>query len=130
MDKYDKLEKLIKEGFAEMKNSIGDLKDDMVGMKKEINSVKETTRSNTEGLANHATEMAEVHDQMRSLIRSDQDQRRRAGRRYFLTQKHFSITYFNQEFWSYLEAVYQSFQLEKILSKWQLRLFSLLLASA
>ena len=94
MDKSDKLEKLIKEGFADMKNDIGDLKEDMVGMKKEISSVKETTRNNTEGLAHHATEMAEVHDQMKSLIRSDQDQRRRAGRRYFLTQKYFFYNIF------------------------------------
>ena len=85
MDKIDQLEKVIREGFADMKRDIGGLKEEMTEMKGEIDSVKETAKSNAVGLANQATEMAEVQDQMKNLIRSDQDLRRRAGRRYFQT---------------------------------------------
>ena len=77
----DNLEKLIREGFVETKRDIGDLKEDLKGMKKEIDDVKETARNNTANIENQAAELAEVRDQMKDLISSDQDLRRRAGRR-------------------------------------------------
>ena len=75
------IEKLIKEGFADMKHEIGDLKQEMKGVKGEITDVKKTANQNTRGLANQATELKEVCDQIKDLISSDQDRRRRAGRR-------------------------------------------------
>ena len=77
----DNLEKLIREGFAETKRDISGLKEDLNGMKKEIDDVKETASNNTANIENQATELAEVRDQMKDLISSDQDLRRRAGRR-------------------------------------------------
>ena len=77
----DNLEKLIKEGFAETKRDIGGLKEDLKGMKKEIDGVKETASNNTANIKSQAAELAEVRDQMKDLISSDQDLRRRAGRR-------------------------------------------------
>ena len=50
-------------------------------MKKEIDGVKETASNNTANIKNQAAELAEVRDQMKDLISSDQDLRRRAGRR-------------------------------------------------
>ena len=77
----DNLEKLIREGFADTKSDIGGLKEDLKGMKKEIDDVKETASKNTANIENQAAELAEVRDQMKDLISSDQDLRRRAGRR-------------------------------------------------
>ena len=59
------IEKLIKEGFADMKHEIGDLKEEMKGVKEEITDVKKTAAQNTRGLTNQATELKEVRDQTR-----------------------------------------------------------------
>ena len=82
MDKNDHLEKLIREGFADVKREIGGIREDMRGMQKEIDNVKETANNNSASLADQANEMSEVRDQIKDLIASDQDSRRRAGRRY------------------------------------------------
>ena len=81
MSDYAGIEKLIKEGFSDMKREIGDLKEEIKGVKEEITDVKKTANQNTNSLAIQATELKEVRDQMKDLISSDQDRRRRAGRR-------------------------------------------------
>ena len=75
------IEKLIKDGFADLKHQIGGLKEEMKGVKEEITDVKKTANQNKRGLAIQATELKDVRDQMKDLISSDQDRRRRAGRR-------------------------------------------------
>ena len=93
MDKNDDLEKLIREGFADMKRDIGGIREDMRGMQKEIENVKKTANNNSEKLADQATELAEVHDQMKDLIASDQDLRRRAGRRCLIQPNEFFFVF-------------------------------------
>ena len=70
----DNLENLIRDGFA-------DLKAEIKGVKEEITKVKTTADNNTKKIEDQASELAGMKEQMSDLIRSDQDHRRRAGRR-------------------------------------------------
>ena len=68
------LENLIRDGFA-------DLKAEIKGVKEEITKVRVTADNNTKKIEDQASELADMKEQMTDLIRSDQDRRRRAGRR-------------------------------------------------
>ena len=68
------LEKLLKDGFA-------DLKAEMRGVKEEVQSVRATASDNTKKIEDQASELADLKDQVKHLITNDQDRRRRAGRR-------------------------------------------------
>ena len=68
------LEKLLKDGFA-------DLKAEMRGVKEEVQSVRATASDNTKKIEDQASELADLKDQVKHLITNDQDHRRRAGRR-------------------------------------------------
>ena len=76
-----KLEELITAGFAEMRKGIKDLKDEMTSVKEEVKEVKKTAAENTRKIGNQSSEITALQDQMRDMISSDQDHRRRAGRR-------------------------------------------------
>ena len=81
MTSEGKLEELITAGFAEMRKGIKDLKDEMTSVKEEVKEVKKTAAENTRKIGNQSTEITALQDQMRDMISSDQDHRRRAGRR-------------------------------------------------
>ena len=81
MGREDKLEKLINNGFAGIREEMKDFKAEMKGVREEINDVTASTTKNTKKLGYQAEKLAEVQDQVRELILSDQDRRRRAGHR-------------------------------------------------
>ena len=81
MTSEGKLKELITAGFAEMRKGIKDLKDEMTSVKEEVKEVKKTAAENTRKIGNQSTEITALQDQMRDMISSDQDHRRRAGRR-------------------------------------------------
>ena len=81
MTSEGKLEELLTAGFAEMRKGIKDLKDEMTSVKEEVKEVKKTAAENTRKIGNQSSEITALQDQMRDMISSDQDHRRRAGRR-------------------------------------------------
>ena len=87
MSGQDKLEKLLTEGFKDLKEDMKDIKADMKEVKEEINGVRTTANQNKKKIEDQAEQLADFEDQMKSLIASDQDLRRRAGRRYLLFPK-------------------------------------------
>ena len=81
MTSEGKLEELITAGFAEMRKGIEDLKNEMGSVKEEVKEVKKTAAENTRKIGNQSSEISALQDQMKDMISSDQDHRRRAGRR-------------------------------------------------
>ena len=79
--RLDKLEALITAGFKDMKCAMKDLKGEMMSVKEDVTKVKETAAENKKELENQGSEITELKDQMKHMISSDQDHRRRAGRR-------------------------------------------------
>ena len=92
MSGQDKLEKLLTDGFKDLKQDMKDIKADMKEVKEEINGVRTTANQNKKEIKDQAVQLADVQDQIKSLIASDQDHRRRAGRRYFLFPQFFYIS--------------------------------------
>ena len=81
MTSEGKLEGLITAGFAEMRKGIEDLKNEMGSVKEEVKEVKKTAAENTRKIGKQSSDITALQDQMRDMISSDQDHRRRAGRR-------------------------------------------------
>ena len=81
MTSEGKLEELITAGFAQMRKGIEDLKNEMGSVKEEVKEVKKTAAENTRKIGKQSSDITALQDQMRDMISSDQDHRRRAGRR-------------------------------------------------
>ena len=89
MSDLSELTKLVKDGFAqlaEIKGDVKDISDELKNVKKEISSVKKTSEGNSSKLASHdeQEQLVEFRSQVKELIISDQDHRRMASRRYVL----------------------------------------------
>ena len=89
MSENDDLRSLIKEGFndlgTQMKEQgeiLSELKDDIKNAKKELSDVKETVRTNSKEIKSNKDVISEMKEQIDELVSSDQDHRRRGGRRY------------------------------------------------
>ena len=88
MGENDDLRALIKEGFNDLGNKmkrqeeiLNELKDDMKNTKEELSDVKETVKINTTGIKSNQNDISGMKEQLDDLISSDQDRRRRGGRR-------------------------------------------------
>ena len=88
MGENDDLRALIKEGFNDLGNKmkrqeeiLNELKDDMKNTKEELSDVKETVKTNTTGIKSNQNDISGMKEQLDDLISSDQDRRRRGGRR-------------------------------------------------
>ena len=88
MGENDDLRALIKEGFNDLGNKmkrqeeiLNELKDDMKNTKEELSDVKETVKTNKTGIKSNQNDISGMKEQLDDLISSDQDRRRRGGRR-------------------------------------------------
>ena len=85
---YQKLQKLLTEGFSQVKKDLAAQKEILTGLKGEIYSVRDETQE-VKGMAeknsregkDREKRVAVLESQMKMLISSDQDRRRRNGRR-------------------------------------------------
>ena len=85
---YQKLQKLLTEGFSQVKKDLAAQKEILTGLKGEIDSVRDETQE-VKGMAeknsregkDREKRVAVLESQMKMLISSDQDRRRRNGRR-------------------------------------------------
>ena len=81
MAKEDRLESLLTAGFADIKKDMKDLKSELMILRDDVQNVKETAAENSKKVEDQASEMTDIKEQVKTLIASDQDHRRRAGRR-------------------------------------------------
>ena len=67
--------------FAYIKSDIKDIKEEMKNVRDDINNVKNTAENNIQKIETNANDIAELYDQMKEIIASDQAQRQKAERR-------------------------------------------------
>ena len=82
MSKDGDIQKLMAKGFAAIKSDFKDFKKEMKNIRDNITDVKNTADDNTQKIGTNAKAITALQDQMKELIESDQDLRRREGRRY------------------------------------------------
>ena len=76
------IQKLMAKGFADIKSDFKDFKKEMKNIRDNSTEVKNTADDNTQKIGTNAKDITALQDQMKELIESDQDLRRREGRRY------------------------------------------------
>ena len=88
MGENDDLRSLIKEGFADLGNKmkeqgdiLSELKDKMKHTNEELGGVKATVKTNSTEIKSNQGDISGMKEQISDLISSDQDLRRRGGRR-------------------------------------------------
>ena len=88
MGENDDLRALIKEGFNDLGNKmkkqeeiLSELKDEMKNTKEELSGVKATVTTNKTEIKSNQHDISGMKEQLDDLISSDQDRRRRGGRR-------------------------------------------------
>ena len=88
MGENDDLRSLIKEGFADLGNKmkeqgdiLSELKDEMKKTNEELGGVKATVKTNSTEIKSNQGDISGMKEQINDLISSDQDLRRRGGRR-------------------------------------------------
>ena len=114
MGENDDLRSLIKGGFKELGNKmteqgeiLSELKDDMKNAKKELSDVKETVKTNSTAIKSNKDDISEMKEQIVELVSSDQDLRRRGGRRYIILLQNLNLL-LDLELWLYRELDFQA----------------------
>ena len=88
MGENDDLRVLIKERFNDLGNNmkkqagiLSELKDEMKSTREELNGVKASVKTNKTEIKSNQHDISGMKEQLDDLISSDQDRRRRGGRR-------------------------------------------------
>ena len=88
MGENDDLRALIKEGFNDLGNKmkkqeeiLSELKDEMKSTREELSGVKASVITNKTEIKSNQHDISGMKEQLDDLISSDQDRRRRGGRR-------------------------------------------------